>query len=79
MTDLVTMARATLRSLIDGARDRVRDERGALSIEYVGLAIFVIGLVAAILALNLDDAVKTALCNAANSVLGGGAGLECPQ
>lgn len=64
----------TLSTFVSNRVERVkcREDRGASMIEYGALLILVSAIIAALLASNIDDTIKTKVTELVNEIFGGG-------
>ncbi|MGH2662102.1 MAG: hypothetical protein ACRDH8_04730 [Actinomycetota bacterium] len=70
MTELLVRAKVAFDGFVAGLKDRARDERGALSVEYVGLVIFIVGLVLAVWASGVAGKITSKITEWVNLILG---------
>ena len=70
MTDLLIGVKVRFDTFLAELGDRAREERGALSVEYVGLVIFVVGLVLAVWASGIAGKITTKIVEWTNNILG---------
>jgi Flp pilus assembly pilin Flp len=70
VTDLLIKAKLAFDGFVADLKSRASDERGALSVEYVGLVIFIVGLVLAVWASGVAGKIATKLQEWVGNILG---------